>query len=64
MFLTDLFQNSGPSRIVFGELDFDPVSRQQPDPIPLRATIPLRYPGAMRQDLRLIRQLQSIHQAG
>ena len=43
---------------MFRELNLNPVARQQPDPIPFRG------PGAMRQNLLLIHQLQPVHQAG
>jgi hypothetical protein len=55
--LTNLFQNSSPRQIVLPELDFHAVARQQPDPIPFRRS------SAMRQNLRLIAQLEPVNQA-
>ncbi len=46
--LYDLFHDSPPREIVFCELDFDAVARQEPDPIPMRGA------GSVSQNLRLI----------
>ena len=43
---------------MFRELDLNPVARQKPDPISFRG------PGAVRQNLLLVHQLQPVHQAG
>jgi len=55
--LYDLFYDPTPREIVFRELDFHAVARQQPDPISLRRA------GCMSQHLRLVTQLQPVQQS-
>ena len=55
--LANLLYNSSPRQVVLPELDFHAVARQQPDPIPLRRS------GAVRQNLRLVSQLEPVDQA-
>ena len=43
---------------MFRELDFHPVARQQPDPIPLRRS------RSMRENFGVVAQFQPVHQAG
>src|SRR5579864_7204214 len=56
--LSDLLYDPSPREVVFRELDFHTVARQQPDPIPLRGA----RPGG--QHPRLVTQLQPVQQAG
>jgi len=46
---------------MFGELDLDPVARQQPDPIPHTRSL-RRRTCSVSQHLRLVSQLEPIQQ--
>ena len=54
---SDLSHYPSPRQVVLGELDFHAVARQKPDPIPLCRS------GSMRQNLRLVSQLEPVQQA-
>jgi hypothetical protein len=54
---SNLLNDPAAGQIVLAELDFNPVARQQPDPIPYRRS------RAMRQNLRFVTQLEPVKQA-